>query len=278
MNSIACCLALVFAILGASSELKAQQPASGSEALRTATTHKPITFAVASVRVQKEGRGGPLRFTPDGFTANAAPLEYLIRYAYNITRDGFVHGLPAWGASDYYIVSAKVDDSDLPEWKACDAAERRRVLQQFLSERFHLALHTEKVELPIYSLVLAKNGVKMQQVKPPEGDTRGFFEAKAIGVDVGHHATIAGLADLLSREHFGLDRQVYDNTGLTGNYDFTLTYESPRSAGSSAEVSEPTGRTSIFTALKEQLGLKLEASRKTVERLVVDHVERPSED
>ncbi len=202
----------------------------------------------------------------------------MIRYAYSITRDHSVHALPPWGASDYYVVTAKVGDSDLVEWKTYNREQQRRVLQQFLSDRFHLTLHSEMVEMPIYSLVLAKGGSKLQQVTPPEGNPQGFFEAKALGVGVGHHVTLAGLADMLSRSSFGLDRQVYDRTCLPGNYDFTLTYEPPQpvsaGAGTASEVSD---RPSIYTALEEQLGLRLERSKGQVDVLVIDHVERPSE-
>jgi uncharacterized protein (TIGR03435 family) len=256
----------------------AQPPASGSEGVPTASPHKLIAFEVASVRLQKEAHGGPIGFTGDGFNADAAPLEYLIRNAYNITRDNSVRGLPPWGASDYYVVSAKVGDSDVAEWKTYNAAQRRRVLQQFLSDRFHLTVHSETVEMPIYSLVIAKGGLKLQPVTPPEHDHRGFMELKDVGVDVGHHATIAGLVDLLSRSYFGLDRQVYDNTGLTGNYDFTLTFEPLRIPGAGAgAATDFSGRPSIFTALEEQLGLKLEPAKGPVPVVVIDHVERPSE-
>ena len=269
--------ALAFAILAASVVLSAQPPASGPETASVASPHKLIAFEVASVRAQKEAHGGPIRFTGDGFMADAAPLEYLIRNAYNITRDNSVRGLPPWGASDYYVVTAKVADSDVAEWQTYDAAQRRRVLQQFLSDRFHLTLHPETVELPIYSLVVAKGGPKLQQVTPPAGGLRGFMELKDVGVDVGHHVTIAGLVDLLSRSYFGLDRQVYDDTGLTGNYDFTLTFEPLRPTGASAgTASEPSDRPSIFTALQEQLGLKLESTKAPMQVLVIDHVERPS--
>lgn len=253
-------------------------PPSGSEPVSAATPHNLIKFEVASVHVQKEAHGGPLRFTGNGFLADAAPLEYLIRYAYSIPRDNSVHALPAWGASDYYVVVAKVGDSDLSEWKTYNNEQQRRVLQQFLSDRFHLILHSETVAMPIYSLVLAKGGPKLQQVTPLEGNPRGFIEAKAFGVDVGHHVTLAGLADLLSRSLFGLDRQVYDKTGLTGNYNFTLTFAPLQSVSAGAgTASEASDRPSIFTALEEQLGLKLEPSKGQVEVLVIDHVERPSE-
>jgi len=84
--------------------------------------------------------------------------------------------------------------------------------------------------------------------------------------------------DHLSRSYFGIGRQVFDNTALTGNYDFTLTFEPLQPASASAETaSEPSGRPSIFTALEEQLGLRLESTKAPVDILVIDHVERPSE-
>jgi len=278
MQPAASRFAIAFAILAASAVLRAQAPANGPETVPASSSQKLVAFEVASVRVQKEAHGGPVRFTGDGFTADAAPLEYLVRNAYNITRDNSVRGLPPWGVSDYYVVSAKVADSDVAEWKTYTGAQRRRVLQQFLADRFHLTLHPETIEVPIYSLVVAKGGPKLQQVTPPEGDRRGFMEMKAFGVNVGHHVTIAALVDLLSRSFFGLDRQVFDNTGLTGSYDFTLTFEPPQSAGTAAgTASEPSDRSSIFTALDEQLGLKLAPSKGPVDTLVIDHVERPSE-
>jgi uncharacterized protein (TIGR03435 family) len=277
MLPTACRLAIAFSILSGPSMLTAQLPPRASKASAAATSNKLIAFAVASVRAPKEGRGGPIGFTDDGFKADAAPLEYLIRNAYDLTRDTSVRGLPAWGASDYYVISAKDDDSDLPEWKTYNAAQRRRVLQQFLSDRFHLTLHRETLDVPIYSLVVAKGGPKLHQVTPPAGSPRGFMEAKDIGIEVGHHVTIARLVeDSLARSSFGLDRPVFDNTGLTGNHDFTLTYESPQPAAAGT-ASEPSGRPSIFTALTEQLGLKLEPSKGPMETLVIDHVERPSE-
>ncbi len=108
MQRTASRVTLAFAILTASAAVGAQSPAAPP-----APPHKLIAFDVASIRLQKEHSGGPIRFTEDGFSADAGPLEYLIRNAYNITRDHSIRGLPAWGAADYYVVSAKVADSDL---------------------------------------------------------------------------------------------------------------------------------------------------------------------
>jgi uncharacterized protein (TIGR03435 family) len=277
MQRTASLIALAFAILNSSTTLSAQLPSNGSENAPVAPQHKPITFDVASIRLEKNGGGGPIGFTNDGFTVDAAPLEYLIRFAYDVTRDNSVIGLPSWGATDYYVVLAKVAEADVPEWKSYNPTQRRLVLQQLLSDRFHLTLHPDTVERPIYSLVIAKGGPKLQSVTPPENDHRGFIESKDYGVQVGHHVTIPGLVDMLSRSYFGLDRQVYNKTALTGNYDFTLTYEPLRGRGSSTSESEPSGRPTIFSALQEQLGLKLEPATGPVKILIVEHVERPSD-
>ena len=277
MQRTASRIAFAFAILASSATLSAQPPANGSQSAQPAPQHKPITFDVASIRLEKPGGGGPIGFTNDGFTVDAAPLEYLIRFAYDITRDNSVIGLPSWGATDYYVVSAKVAEADVPEWKSYTAAQRRLVLQQLLSDRFHLTLHPDTVERPIYSLVIAKGGLKLQSVTPPENDHRRYIESKDYGVEVGHHATIASLVDMLSRSYFGLDRQVYDKTGLTGNYDFTLTFEPLRGRGTPTSDSEPSDRPTIFAALQEQLGLKLEPATGPVKILIVEHVERPSD-
>ncbi|HEV2644996.1 MAG TPA: TIGR03435 family protein [Acidobacteriaceae bacterium] len=272
MQRTASRVTLAFAILTASAAVGAQSPARAP-----APPHKLIAFDVASIRLQKEHSGGPIRFTEDGFSADAGPLEYLIRNAYNITRDHSIRGLPAWGAADYYVVSAKVADSDLPEWKTYTIGQRRQVLQQLLADRFHLILHPETVQIPIYSLIVAKGGPKMQQVTPPVPGSRGGIEARSPGVFVGRYVILDRLVTLLSSSA-GLDRQVFDNTGLTGNYDFTLTYEPMGHASASLDsASEAQARPSIFTALQEQLGLKLQPTTGPLDTLVIDHVERPSD-
>jgi uncharacterized protein (TIGR03435 family) len=275
MQPAAVHFAFVCALLTTSAVLIAQPPVSDLQPV-SAPPQKLISFDVASVRLQAGDGGGPIHFTANGFVADPGTLEYLIRNAYGITRDNSVRGLPAWGVSDRYVVSAKVADSDLVEWKTYNITQRRLVLQKFLAERFRLTLHPETIEVPIYSLIVAKGGPKLQQVTPQENDPHGFMEPKGPGIEVGHHVTIAYLAGELSRSNFGLDRQVYDHTGLAGNYDFTLTFEPLRSADTGAE-SGPSGRPSIFTALQEQLGLKLEPIKGPVDTVVVDHAERPSE-
>jgi len=166
--------------------------------------------------------------------------------------------------------------------------------QALLADRFKLTLHKEIRELPVYSLVIAKNGSKLRVSKP--GDTYEAGLKTASGNIVGPHMMLMQLGGgqiggqgvllevLVKQLSSQLGRVVQDKTGLTGNYDFNLRW-APDSArtpaggeqqGSDAATSEFYGP-SLFTALEEQLGLKLESQKGPVEILVVDHVEMPTE-
>jgi uncharacterized protein (TIGR03435 family) len=170
-------------------------------------------------------------------------------------------GGPGWLSDDRYDVSAK----------AAGAASRNQVmlmLQALLADRFKLTFHFEEKEMPIYSLVIAKNGPKIKEAKD---DGNGL----EIGGDPQHalsarNISMAQFAGTLSRLQ-ELDRPVVDRTGLKGVFNISLDFvaedaASPDSAGPS-----------IFTALAEQLGLKLEATKGPVQIFVIDHVEKPSE-
>ena len=186
------------------------------------------------------------------------------------------------------------------QFKAADARRRRKV-QSLLADRFKLTLHRETKEFPVYALMIAKNGSKLQEVADtplesgppdpkgaPDGPRKGM---KGIRMDrgevSGQGATISLLAEVLSNQ---VGRTVLDKTGLKGHYDFTLKWTPDESQG--AMIKGPgdggpgTGNAppppdasgpSIFTAVQEQLGLKLESQKGPVEILVIDHVERPSE-
>jgi uncharacterized protein (TIGR03435 family) len=147
-------------------------------------------------------------------------------------------------------------------------AQRALMLQTLLAERFHLAIHRESKEMSAYALVVAKNGPKLIEVKPSATGTsngRGRFQDRAI--------SMAGLADQLARE---LERPVVDKTGLTAVYDLKLEWtpdDQPAVKGDGAP-GEPAMGPSIITALQEQLGLKLQTQKASVETIVVDHVDR----
>jgi uncharacterized protein (TIGR03435 family) len=186
--------------------------------------------------------------------------------------------LPSWTKSERYDVEAKVDYEDVPKWKALSLTQKSLALQPFLVKRFNLQFHHETRERPTYSLVVAKNGPKLQKAQHVETNPSGTSSPDGTGdtdqstVTPGKivlkGSSLAVLANLLSSQ--GLSHPVVDKTGLTDLYDITLRW-SPADVGSS-DASLP----SLFTALREQLGLKLEYNKNPIDVIVIDHIEKPS--
>jgi uncharacterized protein (TIGR03435 family) len=201
----------------------------------------------------------------------------LIRAAYGYD-DNLISGAPSWLYSEHYTLEAKVAGSDLPALARMAPDQRKLMLQPLLADRFQLRFHRETKQLPIFALVIAKSGSKLKQSPPadPGGSTAPQMKMSAHGQLTGQRFPISLLAQWLSLQ---VGRKVLDNTGLTGTYDFTLewTPDSPASMSAGAETPAPDSGPSIFTAIQEQLGLRLESTKGPVETLVIDHVERPSE-
>ncbi len=170
-----------------------------------------------------------------------------------------------------------------------------RRLQTLLKERFKLAIHRETKELPIYELTVAKAGPKLQppnciQREPCDltmapGKTLMDYCGSG-GFDTGsYQASNGNMRDLADALGLPLGRTVVDKTGITGRFRLQLTYRSDVSTNPFSDTAEPGAHGAaaadlgpdIFTALQEQLGLKLESARGPVEILVIDHAERPSE-
>lgn len=231
-------------------------------------------FDVASIKPHKTDQqplisGG--RFTEDGFSATAVTPQWLIRLAYDEPQSRRIAGAPNWLNSDSerYDVEAKMDSSAVDEDRKLTPDQRllarRRMLQALLEDRFKLTLHRETKDLPIFALVIAKNGPKLHEVKAGDPAPTGPFAPNH-----GHVVRRGGLPVLVwaLSESNDIDRVVVDKTGLSGIYDFNLewTMEGKGDSGPS-----------IFTAIEQQLGLRLESQKGPVEILVIDHVERPSE-
>lgn len=212
-------------------------------------------------------------------TFTNVPLFIVIMYLYNSDHPAKTQGLPDWTRSERYDIVAKVTGPDVSEYLKLTQAQRKLMLQKMLEDRFKLQIHRESKPTPVYELVIAKSGLKMQPAKPDDIPANGrtvFFSGRdALS---GKGATSQDLAFALSDS--GMDRQVLDKTGLTGKYTFTLRFTMNQEADAAAQetASSPNASApSIFTALQEQLGLKLQPANAPVEYLVVDHVERPSE-
>jgi len=178
-------------------------------------------------------------------------------------------GSPDWVNDDPYDIAAKAEGDS-----ALTVDQVRQLLQALLADRFQLKLHRETKELSIYSLVVGKNG---QKLKEATGDQFSMNIIRRPGQTLitVSKGTMAQLSATLSSQ---VGRPVLDMTGLKGGYDFKLTF-APESlqADANAAASDSNNAPSIFTAVQEQLGLRLDSTKGPVEVLVIDHVERPSE-
>jgi uncharacterized protein (TIGR03435 family) len=257
---------------------------------KPATTNKDTAvdlapFAVASIKEVAAADSDPsdMRFADDGVYLRAVRVAWIVVQAFSpqptiSIEDDRILGLPHWTKSERYDVEAKVGDEDVPKWKALSLAQQRVALRSVLVKRFNLQFHHETRERPTYSLVVAKNGPKLHKVQPgetyPNGvtgpDSAGGRGAAIVtpGKIVLPRSSLSVLANLLSSQ--GLSHPVVDKTGLTDIYDITLRW-SPEDIGSS-DASLP----SLFTALQEQLGLKLEYNKNPIDVIVIDHIEKPS--
>ena len=236
-----------------------------------------------------------LLYTPNGLSATNVSLLTLIRDVYRV-QESQISGAPDWITSEKYDVEAKMDQSVAAELHKLDPLQslpqRQQMLQALLADRFKLALHRETKELPVYALVIAENGPKLQEAKPgdtypngikgPDGRPGGPRNMRmGRGMMAGQALPMADIVRALSDQ---LSRTVLDKTGLTGRYDLTLQWTPDdsqlpmfnESESHTATQPAPSGP-SIFTAIQEQLGLELKSQDSPVETLVIDHVEKPSE-
>ncbi|HLX00330.1 MAG TPA: TIGR03435 family protein [Candidatus Acidoferrales bacterium] len=241
-------------------------------------------------------------FGGDKFGARNATLMEMVRYSYSLAprgEDGHVTGGPNWDNSDRYDVDAKMEPSVAEALWKLPPEQRFKAMQHLmlaiLKDRCQLSVHRDVKELPVFTLVIAKGGPKLKEASPeelvlpaPDSDARGGYVGPRLGWSrgsiAGQATTIPRLVNLLQML---LGRTVIDNTGLTGSYDFTVQY-TPDEMGGAAPTASPTGAEdqsasipgeigpSLFTALQEQLGLKLQSGKGPVEIIVIDHVERPS--
>lgn len=263
-------------------------------------TDAPLpSFEVASI---KENHSGVLsrlfQFPgPGRFSTLNMPVKDMIEYAYNIKPFQISGGGGGWIDSRGYDIEAKVDDALVPELQKLPRDQRqdqfRLMLRSLLADRFKLSLSHETKELPVYALVVAKGGPKLTPTtftppapdapKPSSPPQNGPHLLMGPGKISAVAQPISGLADLLGREPDLGGRLVVDQTGIKGNYDFTVEFtqetpfpNAPLPAGNSAPGADSSSL-SIFTAIQEQLGLKLESTKGSVETYVIVHIEEPLE-
>ena len=262
------------------------------------------TFDVASVKPNKSGEGGTrIMFQPGGrFVATHIDLKSLIRLAYDV-QDFQISGGPSWINSDKYDIEARGAAPDMGAMRDMTEEQRKaandlrkQMIRALLADRFKLTIRKESKDAPIYALVVAKGGPKIKELPPevktpgedpkempdkpdPKRPMRGGMrmgrgEINSMGIK------LSFLADNLSGQ---VGRKVIDQTGLKGDYTFELKWTPDESQGQGFKgpgdgpPPPDANGPSIFTALQEQLGLKLESQKGPVDLLVIDHAEKASE-
>jgi bla regulator protein blaR1 len=270
---------------------------------QTPAGQKP-SFEVASVKASSGNRPGQIGRPPGGrLTATNVPLAFLIQNAYRVRPFQLIGG-PAWMTTDLWDVEAKAQDGSTPaqagppDPNVPDALSIR--LQALLEDRFKLQLHRETRELPIFELTAAKGGLKARMsndqgpILPPQPGTPppsrgGPMPRGSISMMIGGgelHAAAVPFANLIAALSQILGRTVIDKTDAKGLYDFDLKWTpdvgqavGPPGAlppGVPPPPVDPSGP-SLVTALQEQLGLKLESAKGPVDVLVIDSVQKPTE-
>lgn len=268
-------------------------------------------YEVATIKPSSEEEGRiRMMVTPDGAEFNGVQVQILLQQAFGVERDRIIGG-PDWARSKRFDISAKVAPEDAPKLDKLKRQERGAMILPLLEERFALKYHHESRELPTYSLVIAKGGPKLKEstapAPPPPGspaassgpatpDGRagapprerpggpGMMRMSPGGIE----ANGGGMPFLAHALSALVGRSVDDKTGLTGNYDFSLKWTpdqgstpmvGPAGGGpppqNDASV-DPNGPT-LFTALEEQLGLKLQSEKSKVDVIVIDHIDLPTE-
>ena len=260
-----------------------EAPSSTAAPQSMGTEAKLPVYEVVSIKPDKSGSGMVRMMTkPDGFSASNVTLKMLLGTSYGI-REDLMSGGPGWVDSVNFDIDAKVAGADVDAMKKLNNEQRRSMLQPVLADRFKLTIHTEIKQLPVYDLVLAKSGSKLKEatvgdtydngIKSTDGKGGAGMMRMRPGQLNAQGVPITSLINQLAQQ---LHRTIIDKTGLTGKYDLTLTW-TPDDTPPQEEATGDSSAPSIFTALQEQLGLKLQPSKGPVETLVIDHAEMPSE-
>jgi uncharacterized protein (TIGR03435 family) len=243
--------------------------------VRMPTDVKP-EFAVATIKPSRPDapRGGYGIRGKDVTTTNVT-VSWMIKLAYNVHAHQ-ISGGPSWLDSERYDTVGRSDTPGEP-----NRDQMKLMIQKLLVDRFQLKFHTEKKELPVYAMVVAKDGPKLavSAGDPNAFPGIGFRREPGVITLVGRNTGLNGVANGLQSNI--LDKPVVDQTGLTGRYDFQLRFTPDATQladfgglePNSADLNLPPD---IFTAFEQQLGLKLQATKAVVDVMVIDRIERPS--
>lgn len=234
---------------------------------------KPV-FEVATVKPSNPDQKG-MGFTYRGghFMTINTTLEDILKFCYGL-QSKQLEGLPEWAKTEKWDVNGQPDLPGMPNVQQTEA-----MMQLLVNERFGLKFHEDKKEMPAYVLSVAKGGPKLEAAAADAGSLPGLF-FRGLGLLTVQNATMKNFTELMQQAV--LDRPVVDQTGLTGKYNFTLKWTPDESqfSGLASQMPKPTETDNppppLYTAITEQVGLKLDAMKAPVKVMVIDHVEKPS--
>lgn len=234
------------------------------------------SFEVATIKPSKpDEQGKAFLVRGNRFRTINTTLSEMMSFAYGIHAKQVV-GAPAWLDFDKFDLDAKPEGEGAPndrQWKG--------MLQKLLVERFKLTFHHDKKELSVYVLAAGRGGPKLNKSQGDPNGLPGLFFRGRPGDLVVHNATMADFASLL--QNAVLDRPVIDQTGIPGRWDFTLNWtpDDSQFAGMAAKIPPATDGSvpppALYTAIQEQIGLKLDAIKAPADVLVIDHIEKASD-
>jgi uncharacterized protein (TIGR03435 family) len=261
-------LALLLCVAGAS----AQQPAA------------PLpSFDVVSIKPSNpNSTNSSIDRRDDGIRVENANLSSMISIFYGLERDGQMINMPDWAKTSRFDIDARVAPEDVAKFKALPMPQTMQMITNALVDRFKITIHHESREFPVYNLVIAKGGlkpaVKISDPAAPGNPLSGGYNYITM-----HNRPISTFTGALSHR---LDRTVIDKTGLTGNYDLNLRFtpdaldpgklRNDKALAEAADLASKEDLPTLFTAMQEELGLKLESAKGPVDCIVIDHIEQPS--
>ena len=258
-------------LIAAAASVQNAQPAAGAYDLVSTVRHSQSDDDHLRIRMDK-----------DAIYIEDASVRDLLSNTYGI-RTTLIFNLPKWAESARFDIRAKVLSDDAKFLQNMTRAQRREIFERLLAERFGVRSHRETRTLPVYELIRIGPGPRLVENPPPPAGSqleplkpghngRGNTSVSGTTLD----ATGVRIGDLCANLARILDRSVVDKTGLTSFYDITLTWKDDRPEAAESGLQE-SGSPSLFTALEEQLGLKLTSSKGPVDVLVVDKASPPDE-
>jgi uncharacterized protein (TIGR03435 family) len=253
------------------------------------TAAKKPSFEVVAIKPSNpDSRNHVWNQSADRILIQNYSLRQIVRVAYDAKSDSQIMGGPKWIDKQPYDIVAKMDDAEIAKMRNLSNRERHAeqclLMQSLLAERFQIQVSRGQRTLPVYALVVAKSGSKLTSSKQTTTEEKGSSPASdkpkvrgqhTILVNNGHMAATGVSMDDLADDLTGMresgDRVVLNLTGLSGEYDFTLNWAEDRGDGVPADATYP----GLFTALQEQLGLKLESQKGLVDVIVVEAATEP---